>query len=170
MKHFRALRFPCLLLVPLLAAGCARDDASYPSLRPRAIESRGDAEPVVEVEAVKPDPALDRQIAAFRATLAALREAVTPAASRAETMAKAARGAAAGSERWIEAQVALAELDDYRAQTQAVVTEIELLAIERASALLPAYPALDAEAAAAEAALTQQTATIDRLQAGLAPA
>ncbi|MDQ2879519.1 MAG: hypothetical protein M3R41_10655 [Pseudomonadota bacterium] len=160
------------LALPLVIAGCsAVTTQRYPSLLPRAIEARSDAEPIVAPAGpVAADPTLDRDIAAYRATLTGNAAAFTAAADRAEHAARGARGAAVGSEPWIAAQTALAELDGYRATTSATLTDIETSAIARASDAQPAYPALDAAKAEADAMLNDQTARIAAIQALVKPA
>ena len=162
------LALSSFVLLAGLLAGCSRDIRhGYPSLLPRTIESRSDDEPVVAEAPQGADPAIDVKIATLDTTLAAIRKALVPVARRAEVAATAARGAAAGSEPWITAQSALAELDDYHAQTLGVVADYEELAALRAAELKPGYPALEASHDAAEAALTEQSVRIARLQAAL---
>jgi hypothetical protein len=121
----------------LAATGCAeRRGGPYPSLLPRPIESRGDAEPVV-------------------------------AAARAETLTKAAQGQAVGSDRWLDAQTALAELDVFRATTSAALTDLEDATMSRAAEGKPPYPSLEAARATAQAELDRQAAKIGTLQASM---
>ena len=161
-------------LIPLACAtlfmgGCAEDSAEhYPSLLPRPIESRSNAEPVAPPSAVAtPDAPTDAKLAALRTTLSDSATAFAPAADRAEQAAKAAKGAAAGSEAWITAETVLAELDGYRATTSATLTDIEEMAIDRAAAIQPAYPGIEALRTAADAQLTAQSARIAAIQAML---
>ena len=161
-------------LIPLACAtlfmgGCAEDSAKhYPSLLPRPIESRSDAEPVAPPAAVATsDAPTDAKLAALRTTLGESAAAFSPAADRAEQAAQAAKGQPAGSEAWITAETALAELDGYRATTSATLTDIEEMAIERAAAMQPAYPAIEALRTAADAQLAAQSARIAAIQAML---
>jgi len=163
MKH--PLPLACLAL---LAAGCAAQTSTrYPSLLPRPIESRSDAEPAVEPQVAAPDTALDRQLGGFKSTLAETASAFAPAADRAEQTARDAKGDPAGSERWITAQTALAELDGYRAQTSATLSDLEQLAIARGAAGQPEYPALESLRTMAETQLAAETRRIAAIQATL---
>lgn len=163
MKHPLALA--CLALL----SGCAEQGAThFPSLLPRPIESRSTAEPESPPPAVAtPDPATDAKLVPLKAALDDSAKGFDPAVVRAEQLAAAAKGQPAGSEGWISAQSALAELDGYRATTSATLTDIEEMAIERAAALQPAYPAIEALRAAAEAQLSAQSARISAIQAML---
>lgn len=157
-------------LAALPLAACTQDRHVYPSLAPRAVERVGFTEPVRPVAVATPDPALDADIARLRGTLATVTAGFAADAAKAQAAADRARGAAPGSDPWLEAQTALAQLDDWRAQSSSLLTDVETRASERAGKLLPAYPALDAlrETIAAENA--KQAAMIDRLQRGLTPA
>ncbi|RDE05204.1 hypothetical protein [Sphingomonas aracearum] len=151
------------LLLGGCAAGAGGGDA--PSLLPRAIESRGDALPAYTPPPLVADPELDAAIARNADARAAAARRLEPIAQRAQAAAAAARGAAVGSERWIAAQSALAELDDLRASASAAVTDLEQLAIARAAQGLPDYPALEQARQAAAAELAAQTQRIERLEA-----
>lgn len=152
----------------LLLAGCARDETTYPSLAPRAVEKLGFAEPEAPPPAaVAPDPALDRTIAAKESALAAIVRGFDGDAARAERMAAAAKGRAVGSDAWLEAQTALAALDDWRAQATALVTDLDTLAADRAATLAPDYPALAGLRTRAQAEAARQSAAIARLTASL---
>ena len=162
---------PLLISTPLLLAGCARDDGPYPSLMPRAVEARGFEEPApAPPPAVAADPRLDVELAAAGARLGKAEADFNQAAAEARVLAGRARGAAAGSEPWISAQTALAALDALRAETSEVLGDLERLAIDRATALLSAYPALEEARARADAAVDAQAAEIARLAGNLAPA
>ena len=163
MKHPILLAF-----LALFAAGCAEHSATgYPSLLPRPIELRSDAEPAAVPDTAAPDSTLDSRLTDFKASIERVATAFAPAADRAEQTARGARSDGVGSERWIGAQTALAELDGYRADTSAIVTDLEQLAIARAAELKPSYPALEAVRATAEAQLAAQTARIAAIQAML---
>lgn len=158
------------LLIPiLLSGGCARDDGAYPSLALRAIEKLGfdepDAPPPVPVVA---DPELDVDVAAAGARLDKAEADFTGALGGVEAAARAARGAAAGSEAWITAQTALAELDGTRAEVSEVLSNLDDLAIARAATLAPAYPALEAARVRVRAELARQQGAIARIGSGLA--
>ncbi|MBX9883304.1 MAG: hypothetical protein K2X73_15230 [Sphingomonas sp.] len=150
------------LLLLLLLAGCAgRRD--YPSLLPRTIETRNDAEPVRPAAIAQPDSALDAKIAEARAALERSAKSFTPYAERATGLVARAKEAPAGSEAWLDAQAALADLDILRAESSARTSDLELLTIERAAAVAPPYPALDAAYAEAKAQLEAQEARITAL-------
>jgi len=156
-----------LALVTLSLAGCAHHTTAYPSLAPRAIEKLGFAEPEVPVVEAKADPALDAKLAGIDRSLAGVSKGFATAAARAETAGSRARGKPVGSDAWLDAQTGLAELDDWRAQTSALLTDVDQVASDRAAALEPAYPALAALRDRIAAEGEKQGATIDRLQAGL---
>ena len=158
------------VLVAILFAGCAADSTVYPSLAPRAAEKTGFEEPETAPAPLVADPALDARIAAATAKREGAARAFDTAATRVERLARAAQGAAAGSDRWLDAQTALAELDSLRAAHGEAVGELEDLAAQRAQALLPAYPALERARAEAQEAAVAQTGRIDALTRALAPA
>ena len=165
------IRLPFAAALLLGSAGCAGSDGVYPSLSPRAVEKRGFDEPATSAAApVAVDPALDRQIAELDARLRTVAEGFAKAATETDRKANAARGQAAGSGRWLDAQTALAALDDWRAQASALSTDVEQLGIARAATLAPAYPALGELADRAEVEAGRQATTIARIQALLAPA
>ena len=157
-----------LSLLPIaVLAGCATDPGHYPSLAPRAVEKQDFAEPTVAPVEVKPDPALDASIAKQRTALGEAARSFDPVAAHTDALVRAARGDAVGGERWIAAQTALADLDAGRAATLDSVSALEQLALGRAEALAPAYPALEAAQAAAQQQLDAETARIRGLQATL---
>ena len=156
-----------LALLALALPGCARDTTQYPSLSPRAVEKLGFAEPVVAVVEAKPDPALDTQIATFGQTLDRVAKGFTDDAIKAETAAGRARGKAVGSDAWLDAQTALAALDDWRAQTSSLLTDVERVATDRAATLQPVYQTLKTLRERAAAERQRQSETIDRIQATL---
>ena len=160
-----------LLLLVLACGGCARDDGPYPSLAPRAIERLGFDEPDAPPPApVVADPALDIEVAAAGARIDKAAGDFTRALGGVEAAARASRGAAAGSEAWIAAQTALAELDGLRAEVSEVLSDLDALAVRRAAAPAPDYPALEEARARARTELERQEAAIARVGAGLAPA
>jgi hypothetical protein len=113
-------------------------------LLPRPIESRDDGEPVRPDPVAAPDSALDARIAQKRAKAADAAKRFQTAAAAAESRVAVARGVAMGSEAWVAAQIALADLDAVRGETVELVTELEQEASARAQAGTPAYPTLDA--------------------------
>ncbi|MGA1800234.1 hypothetical protein VH567_15800 [Sphingomonas sp. 4RDLI-65] len=166
MKHAFSLRFVSLAMA-LAVGACSKDTVGYPSLGLRPVEKLGFAEPEVKAAEVKPDPALDAEIAVMSGRLDAIVAGFTRDASKAEASARAARGAAVGSDAWLTAQTALAGLDDWRAQSSALVTDIEARATDRAAALQPDYPALAAVHAKAQVENDRQGTTISRIQASM---
>ncbi|QQV78696.1 hypothetical protein H5J25_08930 [Sphingomonas aliaeris] len=148
------------------AGGCVEQrNATYPSLLPRPIETRSDAEPVVVVPVAEPDPATDKIVAASLTAVQTSKRDFAIAAQRAKSLARVAKGDPVGGNRWIEAQTALAELDIFHAQSLTVVTDLEQAELARAAEGKPAYPALESAHAVAQAELEAQKATVARLQA-----
>ena len=166
MKHAPSLRYASFALV-LATGACTEDPNTYPSLGTRPVEKLGFAEPEVKAAVAQPDPALDKDIAAISGKLDAIATGFARDAAKAETLARSARGAAVGSEAWITAQTALAGLDDWRAQSSALVTDIETLATDRAAKLQLDYPALATIRTKAQAETDRQSATISRIQASM---
>ena len=166
MKHAASLRFAPLVLIVAVGA-CSEDKVSYPSLGVRPIEKLGFAEPEVKTAVAAPDPALDAEIATISGKLDAIVKGFARDAAKAEAAARVARGAAVGSEGWIAAQSALAALDDWRAQSSSLVTDIESRATDRAAKLQPDYPALAAIREKAQGETDREGATIARIQASL---
>lgn len=159
---------PALLAAALLSlAACASDTRTYPSLAPRPIEKLGFAEPVVAPVPLVADPALDARIAAATATLDKIAAGFAADAARTEASARAARGAAVGSDPWLTAQTQLATLDDWRAQLSSLSTDLDEAATDRAAALQPDYPALATLRDRVQAEADRESATIQRLQASL---
>lgn len=165
---FRAFLAP--LIPGLLIAGCSAP-ASYPSLLPRAAESQSLEEPAASPpEPSAPDPAVEAKIAAAMRTLEERTTAFDGASSRAERLVTAARGSAAGSEAWLDAHVALAELDALRSATSEIAVTLDDLASERALSLAPDYEPLTNAADRVRAAVASQAERIAAMQARLAPA
>lgn len=159
-------RFLPLAALPILAA-CAAADRGYPSLLPRPIESRGDAEPVRPEAVATPDAALDQRIAEQRALADVAAERFQSAARDAEARVALARGTTAGSEPWIRAQAALADLAPIRGETAQIVSGLEEMAIARATGGEPNYPALDAAIAAIGAIAQEQGNRVAALEDAL---
>ena len=159
----------CAAIMPL--SGCAVPEGPYPSLAPRPAEKLGFAEPPAPPPmTAAPDPALDRRLAENAQERSAAIEAFDSGATRAERLARLARGRKAGSEPWLDAQTAVAELDALRARHQDALGVLEDLAAARAQALEPAYPALETAVQAARDESARQTGRIDAISATLAPA
>jgi hypothetical protein len=160
-------------LVPILAvalAGCTQSATRYPSLLPRAAESQSLAEPVRPIAVATPDVTLDAKIAELTTTLDATATAFNASAQAAEAKVAVARGLPAGSERWLDAQTALADLATLRGPILTIGADLEELAIERGAAGLPPYPALDAAVARANALADAQQDRMGALEAALAGA
>lgn len=156
-----------LLILPLLAA-CVREDASYPSLAERPAEKRGFAEPdAPPPAAVVADPALDARVAALRRTLEEIASGFDRDAARAEAAGGRAGARTVGGDAWLDAQTALAALDDWRAQAAELATDVEQAGGERAATLAPAYPSLESLARDASALLERADARIRTLSARL---
>lgn len=151
-----------------LLAACASDPTVYPSLAPRPVEKLGFAEPAAPPPTpAAADPALDAKLATAVAQGNIAARDFDRAAARAETLTRAARGAKVGSDAWIAAQTAIADLDALRSAHGDTVDALDELARARAAALQPAYPAIDQALAAARATAQAQTARIDTLGASL---
>lgn len=162
---------PILIAVLALPGACAAPRDGYPSLAPRAIEQKGFGEPAAPPPPpVIADPTLDAALAAGEREARDAAAAFDAAAGRAATRVAAARGAPAGDPRWLDAHVALGELDTLRAASAGAVTTLEDLAIARAMTLAPAYPALEAARERARVVAERQAERIDTLSAALAPA
>ncbi|MEH3101926.1 hypothetical protein [Sphingomonas adhaesiva] len=160
-----------LAALTVMLAGCSADTTGYPSLAPRPAETIGFEEPSTPPPAApRADPALDARIASATTAQASAARAFDAGATRAEALATAARGVAVGSDRWLDAQAALAELDSLRAAYGDTIAPLEDLAAERAAALQPAYPVLDQALEAARATSAAQTRRIDAIAAMLKPA
>ncbi|KQN03903.1 hypothetical protein ASG37_04535 [Sphingomonas sp. Leaf407] len=134
---------------------------------PRPIERISLAEPVRPVAVATPDAALDSRIAALTAAVATASGRFDTAVARARPAVRSGTGKAEGSEPWLGAQVALAGLDVARTGIDAPVADLERLAIDRAAAGQPPYPALDAALERATRTATAQRATIAALTAAL---
>ncbi|WP_254602827.1 hypothetical protein [Sphingomonas bacterium] len=156
----------------LLLSACARPTGGgYPSLAPRPIEKTSFADPAPSpVPSATPDPALDTVIAAANLQLTTIAKGFAADAVKAAAASRAAKGQAAGSDRWLDAQTALGSLDQWHAQISALATDTEERAIERASMLAPPYPALTALQARIETENAVEATSIARAQASLAPA
>lgn len=158
------------IALPLVISGCSAPSGDYPSLLPRPIEKVGFAEPERAAPETQADAALEIGIDQQRRALDAAIARFDTAAASAERAARAARGAPAGSEAWLDAQIALAELDTLRQDGAAVLGDIEKLAIDRAVEGKPAYPPLTRLQGDAEARARTEGERIARIAAMLAPA
>lgn len=162
-------QFLPLALMAALLAGCAERD--YPSLLPRSGEQLDFREPLAPAPTpVTADPALDSRISTAQAALKEAGDAFDTASARADRLTSAAARAPAGSDAWLEAQTALADLDAARARQVDALTDLEQLASDRAVTLAPPYPALDRAVEAAQAAAEASATRIATMQRRLAPA
>ncbi|MGN7161390.1 hypothetical protein [Sphingomonas sp. SAFR-052] len=162
----KAALLPPILFAALLSA-CAATRGDYPSLLPRPIEQISLTEPMRPVPVATPDAALDGKIAAATGAAAAATRSFEAAVARARPLVRAAAGKAEGSETWLNAQVALAELDVARTAIDTPLADLERLAIDRAAGGAPPYPALDAALARATEAANAQRTTIATLGTSL---
>ncbi len=160
------------LLLAMLATGCApmTDGDRFPSLLPRAIESRSDAVELPPSVAATPDPALDARLAELERTMIGATRAFDVGFTRADRLANAAQGVRAGGDAWLDAQIALAELDVLRTDTRLAIADLEQLAADRAIELAPEYPTLSAAIETAKAQEARQNDRIASVERRLAPA
>lgn len=157
-----------LLFTMLALAGCSQDTIVYPSLAERPAEKRGFAEPEVPLAApLQMDPELDARLQRLRSQLDEIAKGFDTDVRRADRLVAAASGRAVGSDPWLNAQTALAGLDDWRAQASSLTIDVEGLAAERAATLTPAYPGINELRDAAAAETRRQDEVIKRLQVRL---
>lgn len=163
-----ALLLSCAVLFAL--SGCAAPTMRYPSLLPRPVETQPLTIPQIAAAdiAVPTDSALEARIATIDSALAQTAGLFAAATERATAASASATGAAIGSEAWLSAQSALAALESLRSESLGALADLDRLAIDRGTAGEPAYPAVTAARARAEAQLTTQQAAIDAIQ-GKAP-
>lgn len=155
------------ILLMLGLVGCTEAPGTYPSLALRPIESRSDAEPEVVTPVAEPDPELDKKIAAIVAKLGASEAAFAASAATAESATRSPAAQAVGSDEWVRAESALADLDSLRVDTLGAVTDLDQLAGERGVTGDPPYPALDEARAKAQAQLEAQQAKVAAIKAVL---
>jgi hypothetical protein len=153
------------MFLALGLVGCTEAPGAYPSLALRPIESRSDAEPEVATPVAAPDAELDKKIAAIDAKLGASEAAFSASAATAEAAARAPAAQAVGSNEWVRAESALADLDSLRVDTLGAVTDLDQLTSERGVAGDPPYPALQAALAKAQAQLDVQQKKIAAIKA-----
>lgn len=106
-------------------------------------------------------------IAADRASLDRLARAFAPLAASAERTARAARGAAVGSEPWVVAQTAIGDAESHRGELSTLLDRLDQSASDRSAAGLPDDPALDALVEAITAESDGEAASIARIAAML---
>lgn len=162
---------PLFVAGAVLLAGCAQTSTRYPSLLPRPSEGFNFVEPErPEAPKAAPDAALDAQIATLTATIDAAEQDFQRAVRDAEAKVARARGLAAGSSPWLDAQTALSVLDGVRSRTAIVLGDMDQLRIDRAQAGQADYPALQAAIDRASAIVTAQNDRARKLEAAIAPA
>ena len=153
-----------VLMILAALSGCAVTNPRYPSLLPRAAETRGATEAVTAAPDLVADPAIEARAATLTADLREAAAAFDPLAVRATALAATAKTGGIGSDAWLAAQSSLAELDTLRARSLTTLAEIDRMTIDRGVAGLHAYPALESVRAEAEAQSARQTETIEKLQ------
>jgi hypothetical protein len=153
------------ILLTLGLVGCTEAPGVYPSLALRPIESRSDAEPEVVTPVAAPDPDLDKKIAAIGAKLGASEAAFAASAATAESAARSPAAQAVGSNEWVRAESALADLDSLRVDTLGAVSDLDQLTSERGVIGDPPYPALEDARAKAQAQLEAQQTKIAAIKA-----
>lgn len=161
---------PLLVAGAILLAGCAQTSTRYPSLLPRANERLDFTEPERPVVQATPDAGLDARIAALATLIDSTDRDFQKAAKDAEAKVARARGLAAGSSAWLDAQTALSVLDGLRARAAVPLGDLDQLRIERAQSGQPDYPALQAAMDRASAIVTAQESRARSLEAAIAPA
>ena len=161
----RSIALVLAILLPGLTSGCLEATDKYPSLAQRPIETRSEAEPEPAPVVVAPDAALDAKVAGYETAMAKNVSDFAAASARADTAAKAPGAQAVGSDSWVGAQAALAEIESLRGDMLGTLTDLEKLATDRGEAGVPPYPALDAARAKAQAQLDMELAKIAAIKA-----
>lgn len=143
---------PILFVVILSGTACTEAPGVYPSLALRPIESRSDAEPAASPQGpVTPDPALDARIATTLAAADKAHAAYAAAADKTESAASKPGSQLVGSDSWVGAQAALADLDAQRNETLTATAQLEQMVTDRGLAGELPYPTLDDAYAKAQA-------------------
>ena len=129
----------------LLLAGACAPPADHPSLAPRPIEKEMAQPQSPDAPADAPAPSPDSRIAP---QLAAARDAdakFSDQVSATRAAVNAAKGAAAGSESWVDAEQAITRLDALRGGVTKALAELDamVLAGVRDPALAPAQAEVD---------------------------
>ncbi|WP_294330895.1 hypothetical protein [uncultured Sphingomonas sp.] len=161
---------PLLVAGAALLAGCAQTSTRYPSLLPRANESLDFTEPERPAAQATPDAGLDARIAALMSTIESTDMEFQKAARDADAKVARARGLAAGSSPWLDAQTALSVLDGLRSRAAVTLGDLDQVRIERAQSGQPDYPALQAAMERATAMVTAEESRARSLEAAIAPA
>lgn len=161
-------RFAALAsLGAIVLSGCAAKDAAYPSLAIRPAErAQGSFEDVPKAQ-----PPLTRaplsvdainRLAQLQAEAARAHRAFLKAAPGTSRLVSAASGAAIASDRWANAQVALADLESSRSQAAVPLGDLDLLFADAAVSLEQRDSIVEARDAVVE-----MIAEEDRILAGL---
>lgn len=157
-----------LLILAATLSGCA-STGKFPSLLPRDVEQHSyDLEPRRAAPALTPDATLDAGIADAEKRFTASAGRFATVADTASRSIVPARGAAPGSDAWLDAQRALGELDSAHADVVALAADLDGMAIARASSGNPVYPALEALRQRVDAEIAAESARLDALHAGIA--
>lgn len=161
---------PLLVAGAALLAGCAQTSTRYPSLLPRANEGLDFTEPERPVAQATPDARLDARITELTGAIDSTDQEFQKAARDAETKVGRARGQAAGTSPWLDAQTALSVLDGLRSRAAVTLGDLDQLRIERAQSGQPDYPALQAAMDRASAIVSAEESRARALEAAIAPA
>ena len=162
---------PLVLALPLALAalaGCVAEDG-FPSLALRPAElNRSIEAPDRPRTEIPSDPALRARIAALVAQARGGDRDFAAALGAAE--AAVARAGAAGSESWVEAQLAVSRLEATRTATSRALAELDQLALARAEAATNSedFAAIETALADVEAVAAAQQQRWDRLRGRLA--
>ena len=168
MRRPPPIVLPFLVMIPALG-GCVGAQEAFPSLALRPAEiGRSTEEPVRPAVEVPSDPAL-------RARLSALVEQARAGERDFSAMlggadAAVARAGGAGSEAWVEAQLAVSRLEAARTATTRALAELDQLALARAQVATSRedFAAIEAALAEVEAMAEAQQQRWDRLRGRLA--
>lgn len=163
MAHTLPVRLACLLL-PLMIAACAAPQGEYPSLQIRAAER---IDPNAEEPAPPPPAPIPAEVLAKAERLKGEAQAADAGFQRlapgATAAAQAARGAAVASDRWADAQVAIAMLDSQRSKTASALADLDILYADRAVAL-ESRDEIDVARQTVARIVAGQDATLNRLK------
>ena len=161
---------PLFALPTVLALSGCLAAANPPSLMPRAIETRSEAaEPPPATPVTKPvEAAIVRKIAALLAEATTADAEFAKADAAGAAAIRAGRGAAVGSEAWVNAEQSRSALVTTRQHLASTLSEIDSLVIAQADAasINPTVGGLDELRAAQsviEAMVTRATARLDDL-------
>jgi len=157
---------PIALLAVLSLAACTTP-GQYPSLAQRPIETRSDDVVAPPPAPLVADPVLDQKIATATAALAGNDAAFTAGTAKAQAAIKVPGAQAIGSDPWVGAQAAIADLGVLRGDTLGLMTDLEQMSSDRDASGQPPYPSLNAAYAKAKAQLDAQDKTLAAIKAAL---